>query len=167
MFLRSMSFLFYFASICLALCSCEKPDPNPELRDPIHAELEKIIKTTDGEIKAAEKQLEEFREAASKVKPQTGQIKFAQKRVFDTEASLNKLRQKLEFYRISTETRKKYVQKQYRAAFQAKKPWPDPADAAEYSAQQALEASSRTWNAKARVEAAKAPPPKPSGGGGH
>ncbi len=154
--------------IALALVGfigCEKPDPHPENRDPIYEDLGKQLKSVESDLKAAEKQLDEFKDAVNKVKPQTGQIKFAQKRVYDTEAQISKLRQKRDFNTLEIQTRLEYVRKQYLAAFTAKKQWPDPNEAAEYKAQQSLERASRSWNAKERIEAAKAPPPKPAGHG--
>jgi hypothetical protein len=150
-------------AVALALTSCEKPNPHPELLDPIFADLERELKAAEGEYKAAEKQLEEFKEALRKVVPQTGQVKFAQKRVYDTEAVLQKLQQRIVFLTIRIESRKKFAKESYMAAYKKKEAWPKPAEFEEYRAQQAFEKAPKSWNAKGRLEAAKSVQKVPAG----
>lgn len=77
--------LFYLllAGFISCLLGCEKPNPNPENLDPIYADIEKNRKAAEADLSAAEKQLEGFRADLEKVVPQTGQVKFARKRVYE------------------------------------------------------------------------------------
>ena len=77
--------------LLLLLSSCNKPDPNPELKDPIYQDLLKRVKEMDSQIAEETKTLEEHKGALAKVVPQTGQNKYAQKRVFDSENKLEHL----------------------------------------------------------------------------
>jgi hypothetical protein len=152
--------------VCFSvIVGCEKPNPHPETLDPIFGDLESKLKLAENDLKGAEKQLEDFKDALAKVVPQTGQVKFARKRVYDSEAVVEKLKQKVEFIKIRIESRRKYAKESYMRSYQKKEPWPRPEEYQEYRAQQALEGASRSWNAKSRLEASK--PEAKQAGSGH
>lgn len=144
-----------FVFLLLALVGCSSQNPNPELIDPIFLELEKDKKDFDGRVQAETKQLEEFQKAFLEVKPQTGQIKYATKRVNESAAKLEKLKQIRQYIEIRIETRKKVSREQYQKAFAAKKDWPDPKEYQEYKKQREMEQISLKWSVKDRVEQTK------------
>ena len=143
-----------FFALFFLLLACEKPNPTPELLDPIYQDLENELKKAEAEIKSTEKELEGFRLEEKKVQPQTGQIKFAQKRVFETEAKLEKLKQMRTYWLLRKETRQKIARKSYLKAYKEKAPWPDPKEYQDYSLQRKLEQAPLNWNVKRRLEEA-------------
>lgn len=146
------------------IAACNKPDPNPENRDEIYQELNKQIAEITHAIDAEEKQLVEHKKNLSEVVPQTGQIKFAQKRVFDSQAKIDKMKQQKNWLEIRTKERLKETRKGYLKAFKANEPWPDPKEFEEYKAQTKLRQAKRDWDVKERIKDSE--PSKPKGEGG-
>lgn len=149
----------------LILSGCHQPNPHPETLDPIYSDIEKEKKDIDGAYSAEKKQLEEFQKALLEVKPQTGQIKYAEKRLFESKARLEKLDQRRIYLELRLKTRKDLITKEYLAAFEKDLPWPDPKEYQTYKSQKDLESAPRTWSVGNRLEKAS-PPKKPAGGGG-
>lgn len=157
--------------ILLVLCACNKPDPNPELRDPIFRDLEAKQKEASAALEAEKKTLEEAEKTLAGVVPQTGQIKFARKRLFESKARIEKLEQLKRYYTLRLESRKYEAQDDYLTAFDKGqgKEWPPAEDFADYQVQESARTKSRNWNVKKRIEEEKGPPPAAAGPpkGGH
>ncbi len=139
-----------------AVLGCDKPNPNPESIDPIYSDLSKLHKDAQAQLEARKKDLEGFLVEEKAAQPQTGQVKYATKRVNETKAEINRLKQMVDYYAIKLDSRKEYAFKSYMAAFREKKPWPDPKEFEEYKVQRRLETSSRQWSQKQQIEAQKA-----------
>jgi peptidoglycan hydrolase CwlO-like protein len=151
---------FYLLFFFFLISGCHKPASNPESLDPIFTDLEKQTKDVAVQVTDTQKQLDDFEKAMETVQPQTGQIKYAQKRVYETRARLEKLQQKLRYLQLHTETRLNEDRKAYLRAFNKNEPWPDPAEYESYKAQRALEETPIIWNVNARKERFLSPPPK-------
>ena len=95
------------------LFGCDRTNPNPESLDPIYADMQKDIASVHGELDAEKKQLEEFNKTLKAVVPQTGQIKFAQKRYFDSKAKIEKLEQQKAYLEMHLESRLKWDHEKY------------------------------------------------------
>lgn len=153
--------------ITLLLVACNKPDPNPELKDEIYADLNTQLAETTHALEAEEKQLAEHQKAMSEVTPQTGQIKYAQKRVYESEDKINQLRQEKQWLALRAQERLKYTRKQYLNAFKKGQPWPDPAEIEQYKAEMRLRKAKKDWDVKQRMQEAGVSVPgekKPAGG---
>ena len=137
------------------LWGCDKPNPEPEKLDPIYEELQKEAASMNSQVAAAEKELEGFKKDLEAVVPQTGQIKYAQKRVYEAEAKLTKLKQLKDYWEMRVESRLKWDREHYLKAYNAKQPWPDPKEYEEFKAQLALERAPKQWDLKQRMEQAK------------
>lgn len=162
--MRKIVALFFIALLPgILLTGCSKPNPTPEVLDPIYGDLSKREADFAAQIAAEEKLLAEHKEKLLKLTPQTGQIKFAQKRYFESLARIAKLEQMKKYYSLRKETRKSYVRTEYLKAFRENRPWPDPKEYQDYKAQKALEDAPRVWNAKERFERAKLPTKKRAG----
>jgi hypothetical protein len=148
-------FRVFLIGLSLYLASCNKPNSNPETLDPIFSELEKDKKEVDGAIAAEEKQLHEFTNALKEVKPQTGQIKYAQKRVSESQEKLTKLKQRQLYYELHIKTRLAEVRRSYLKAFRKKEAWPDPKEYEIYQIQKKLDSASKNWSVKDRIERAQ------------
>jgi DNA repair ATPase RecN len=153
----------------LVLSACNKPDPHPELRDPIYKDIEAKQKELTGAVESEKKALEEAEKNLSAVVPQTGQVKFARKRVFEIKARIEKLEQLKRYYTVRLESRKFEAQDEYLSAFDQGKgtEWPAAESYTDYQTQESARTKSRNWSVKSRIEEelkASAPPPAPKGG---
>ncbi len=148
--------IIFLTTALFFLTACEKPNPHPETLDPIYSEFEKEAAAAENSAKAAEKELEGFEKDREAVVPQSGQIKYAEKRVSETKARIEKLRQMVQYWKIRAESRKEWAMKSYMAAYKAKKPWPDPKEYEEYKQLRKLEQAPKQWNLKERLDQAKA-----------
>lgn len=140
--------------IILTLTACNKPDPNPELKDPIFADLQTQLGAATQSLEAEKKKLEGFEKDLAAVVPQTGQIKYAQKRVFESQALVNKWEQEKAYLELKIEQRKNTAVKSYKKAFAKKEEWPDPKEWTSYQAEQKLRNAKRSWDVKSRMKEA-------------
>lgn len=160
-----MLFLFIISVI-----ACDRPDPEPEKHDPIYSDMLNEAKSAEGELKSAEKDLEGFQKDLENAVPQTGQIKFAQKRVFETKERIEKLRQMKDYWELRAESRVKWDRKEYLKAFHKKEPWPDPKEYEEYKMLRKLQLAPKNWDNRKRLEETKLGESLKGGkseGGGH
>lgn len=160
MLFRILTLLF----LCAAMIGCNKPDPNPELKDPIYNDLNSRLGSTKQALEAEKKALEGHEVALKDVVPQTGQIKYAQKRIYDSQAKIQKLGQEVKYLELKIESRKRDAKKSYKIAFQKGEEWPNPTEFSSYEAANKLRAGKMTWDTNARVKAL-APGSKPAAGG--
>lgn len=136
----------------LLLLSCNKPEPNPEIRDPIYQEFKTQQDLAKKAIAEAEKTLIEKKADLEKVKPQTGQIKYAQKRLWDTQRTLDSLIQQEKYWSLRIKEREQTAKTEYIKSFKAGRPWPDPKEFQEYSTEKRLREARLQWDAKERIE---------------
>lgn len=133
--------------ICfLALLGCKKEDPNPELKDPIYADL---LRRNTEFTKVNE-------ESKANVKNLVEQLAKAEANSIgkkDIERDLAKARElsqysdeQARYYRIRAERRKVVAKIAYKEAFAADKPWPDPREYSDYLTNIRLNEASRNWN---------------------
>ncbi|MEZ0390799.1 MAG: hypothetical protein ACAH59_01195 [Pseudobdellovibrionaceae bacterium] len=147
-FLTLTMLLFVFVA-------CDKPQSEPEKMDPIYDDLLKEEGKVKAALSAASKELEGFEKDLAAVAPQTGQVKYAQKRVYETRARIEKLKQAQQYWSLRAETRKKWAREKYLAAFREKKSWPPPKEWEEYKIQRKLEVAPRNWSIQQRMEQSK------------
>jgi Tfp pilus assembly protein PilP len=139
----------------LALVACDRPNSEPEKLDPIYSDLQKEVQEIKSAITATQKELEGFQFDLAAVEPQTGQIKYATKRVTETQARLDKLKQMQIFWELKVESRVRWVREAYMKAYKKKEPWPQPQEYQTYLAQKKLENAPRVWNLRERLDQAK------------
>lgn len=149
MFLR----IFTLISICMTLLACNKPDPNPELKDPIYNDLNSRFASTNQALEAEKKALEGHEAALKDVIPQTGQILYAKKRIYDSQAKIAKLSQEAKYLELKIASRKRESKISYTEAFKKGEAWPNPSEFAIYESQSKLQGVKPTWDAAARVRA--------------
>jgi hypothetical protein len=116
----------FFAIIALFLTSCTQADRNPELRDEIYKDLVIELEIAEKAFEAEEKLHERLTVDLGKALPQTGQVKYATKKLRDSSDRLNTLSQQKTYFGIKIEQRKAYVQSRYQESLKdPNKPWPD------------------------------------------
>lgn len=145
--------ILMFIILSTALISCNKPDPNPELKDPIFNDLNSKLGSARQALEAEKKALQEHEQALRDVVPQTGQIKYAQKRVYDAQAKIQKLGQEIRYLELKIQSRKSEAKKSYLVAFKKGEEWPNPAEYTMYDAANRLRAAKSSWDTNARVKA--------------
>ncbi len=138
-------------AILLIVAGCDKPNPNPELSDPIYMDIQKQLRASQAQLTAETKTLQEAKSELLRVVPQTGQIKFAQKRVYDAQAYLLKTQQQVQYFEIRLKSRFDYSRTSYHKAYQKKKEWPDPGEYKDYKTQLRLDAAPKQWSVKQRM----------------
>jgi hypothetical protein len=169
--------LFYALLLLFPLLgACEKKaDPNPELRDPIYSDFKAELGLAEQGIAAEKKTLEGHEQELKEVVPQSGQIKFAQKRIYESRDKITKLEQRKLYFELKIKARMAEARKAYRAAFNKGEEWPDPKEYDEYKVASKLRRDGLIgWNVENRMEQAGIavkgkgkPAPKPPPGGEH
>lgn len=138
--------------IIFTLAACSKPDPNPELKDPIYADIQTKLGAANAALEAEKKKLEGFEKDMEAVVPQTGQIKYAQKRLYESQANITRLEQEVEYLKLKVEQRLKTAQASYKKAYAKKEEWPDPKEYSSYQAEEKLRNAKRSWDVKQRMK---------------
>ncbi len=156
--------------------SCNRKDPNPEVRDPLYLELQAKLKEAEQELAAAQAQYAEAEANLAKVTPQTGQIKYASKRLWSSAERIIKLQQIVRYFEIKIESQKWRAKEEYLISYYKKTPWPNEKPREDFRAMYKARQIERNWSAKARREELNLPvgrkpaavtAPKPAEGGGH
>lgn len=142
--------LFLILSICFL--GCNKPNPHPETLDPIFADMQKRLAEYKKAVEEEKKVLIEHEKEVRSAKPQSGQIKYAEKRYYESKHRIEKLEQMANYYEVKIESRLKAVKKEYLKAWSQKKPWPDPQEYKDYLENEAAQTVRPTWNAGERIK---------------
>jgi hypothetical protein len=139
--------------IILSACffGCNRPNPNPELLDPIYGELQKQLIEVRKGLDDEKKSLSDFEKELQNAKPQTGQIKYAQKRYSESAARVRKLEELVKYTEIRIDSRIKKAREDYLLAWKEKKSWPDPNEYKEYMEYKKAQAIPLQWNVKERI----------------
>lgn len=142
----------YVFIVLLLLTSCKKPNPHPELIDPIYADLQKSLgeykKLADDE----KKKIDDFEKELKAVKPQTGQIRYAQKRLFESQRQYEKLQQMVQYYEVRVESRLKHARSEYLKAWNDNKEWPQKSEYSEYESIKNSQPTNLNWNQNERIK---------------
>ncbi|WP_413583028.1 hypothetical protein [Bdellovibrio sp. HCB288] len=140
--------------LIFTLTACNKPMENPEVKDPIYSDLQTQVTAATAALEGEKKKLEGFEKDLITVVPQTGQIKYAKKRIYESQAAITRLAQEVEYLKLKVEQRKAHAQQSYKKAFAKKEDWPDPKEWTSYQAEQKLRNAKRSWGVKERMKAA-------------
>lgn len=134
------------------LFGCNRPDPQPQLKDPIYLDIQSEISALQQSIDAESKSLEGHLKSLEEVVPQTGQIKYAQKRVDESKAIINKLRQELEYQKLKLQAQEKNARTSYKKAYEVSEPWPNPKEWNVYQAEKRFRNAKKTWDVESRLK---------------
>ena len=141
--------LFYsFLSIFLIFTatSCKKKDSNPEKSDVIYTDLLSEVEIARKNLEDEKKQNERVKKELLEVVPQTGQVKNAQKRVFESENNIQTYSQQLRYLEIKAEQRKHYVHQRYEESLRpGGREWPDIKENEDYAIRMKLQREKLNW----------------------
>lgn len=137
--------ILIFLAILTLFVGCNKPDPNPENSDEIYRDLQEELDVATKALEAEKKNMEKLEGELKKVVPQTGQIKFAQKKIYETMATITKLEQQKQFFEIKIELRKSHVRERYLESRKGGRKWPDTEEVQAYKAMMKLQRDKLEW----------------------
>lgn len=135
------------------LFGCNRKQQNPELVDPLYVELERQKKAAETDLKSAQEAQLEAESNMEKVKPQTGQIKYATKRLNEAKNRVIKAKQLVLYFALKIEARMWSAREEYLSSYYDKSPWPNPEPLEVFKLNQRLSLSERDWSSKKRREA--------------
>jgi hypothetical protein len=148
-FMNRIIALFLFVGMALG---CAKPEPSPELRDPIYNDIIATIATVNQQIEAERGQLAKNEQELEEAAPQTGKVKFALKWVSQSKAKIAFLEQEKKYFELKLESRKRAAKAAYLQAFRQKMKWPDPKEWDLYFAEKRLRQAKKNWDVKQRIK---------------
>lgn len=143
--------LFSIILASLFIVSCNKPDPNPELKDPIYSDLLMSAASVSQQLEVEKKTLEDNKKALSEVVLQSGQNKYAEKRIRESNNRISRLEQEKQYLELKIEAYRRAARKSYLQAFKKGEPWPDPKEWSAYQSEKKLLTAKKTWDVKARI----------------
>jgi len=111
--------------LALFLFGCNKPDPNPEFKDPILKNMNESISILEADLKTTDKAILDAENMQKNALPLTGEAKLGAKRAYEAKSNKMKIEQHIQFLKIRRETRIKKVRQEYLKFFKAGKAWPD------------------------------------------
>lgn len=150
-FLLRALHLICLSIFCTLLISCEKPDPMPEARDPIYQDMLAQLSMAEKNLQDAEKKKLDQEKELSIAKPQTGEYKRAQARLYEASHAVDIMKQQTKYWKIRILERRKTTRLKYLRAYKDKKPWPDPSEYSEYLAEGRLRKAKLNWDVKQRI----------------
>lgn len=107
--------------------------------------LQELDVSTKG-LESEYKNLEKLMAEKEKVVPQTGQIKFSQKKIFETENTITKLKQQKQFFEIKLAIRKTEVMDRYLESRKGGRAWPDKDEIVTYRSTLKLQREKLNWD---------------------
>lgn len=141
----------------------------PELSDEIYKDLLIELDVATKELEAEEKNLEKLVADKEKAAPQSGQIKFANKKVFESENKITALKQQKQYFEIKVEQRKNIDRNNYLDSLKNGKTWPNKEEVEEYKTTIKLQRDKINWDKnkgnKKDVPRGTSAEPKKEGGG--
>ncbi len=148
--MKKMIFVQFFLFLtATGLVSCNKRDPNPELSDTIYLDLKSELEIAQKNLAAEEAQHLRVAEELKAVVPQTGQNKFAVKRLFESDNNLDRYKQQVKYFEIAVALRKNQAKSRYLENLTSGgRPWPDQAEIDDYRARLKLQKAKLSWEKK-------------------
>ncbi len=138
--------ILILAIFLVSISSCDKVDRTPETRDEIYTDLQTELEIANKSLESEQKNLEKLKRELDKAIPQTGQVKYATKKVRDSEDRLNILAQQKTYFEIKIERRKFEVQQRYQESLKkGGRPWPDQKEIEMYKTVTAFYRNKLNW----------------------
>lgn len=107
--------------LSIFISGCRKPDPNPELKDPIYQYIQKQLAKYEKELKFNEGERDRIKKQIEALNSHDPTIKIRWKTYYMNERERIKAAQQADFAKIALEKRKKVVKLRYLEAFKRNK----------------------------------------------
>jgi hypothetical protein len=137
--------LFFTVLTSFFVAGCNKADPHPEKSDSIYTDLKNELDIAQKNLESETKQLDGLRKDLANVVPQSGQIKGAQKKVFESENTLELYKQQLKYFEVKMALREHYVRQRYHESLNGGRPWPDLKETEDYKIRMKLQRDKLNW----------------------
>lgn len=134
--------------LLVAGVGCSRPNPTPELTDPIYADLGQRSALAKAGAELKKEEIKTLRqELADLPARDIGRRKMLED-LTKKEHQMMAAEQEGLYYEIRATQRKDYARTEYLKAFDKGEPWPDPKDFETYKIQRKLKDAPREWSAK-------------------
>ena len=131
----------------LFFSACTQKDPHPEQLDGIYKDLLAELDLARKALELEEKSLATLMKEKTLAIPQTGQIKFANKKIADAEERIMIMKQRVTFFEISITQRSELAKIKYEQSLRAGgKPWPDKEELDLYSSVTKFQRDKLAWD---------------------
>jgi len=149
-YLTSIGFGFLWMVMILTglLSGCSRPNPTPELTDPIYLDLSSRGSLAKAASESVKEEIKTLRAELEALPPRDTNRRKVQQDLRQKETRLMVADQEALYFEIRAQQRKDYARKEYLEAFNADQPWPKPEDFEAYKAQRRLQDSPREWNSR-------------------
>jgi hypothetical protein len=144
-----------FLVLLIILAGCNRPNPYPELKDPIYRDIENDLRNAAREVEAAIKEKDQAYAQIQTAQIQTGEIKAKWSSFYEAEKRLEKVRQKHKYLELRLDSRKTEARKTYQDAFAKGEPWPDPEEFRLYMIAKNAREAPRDWDQRLKLELEK------------
>ena len=127
---------------------CSRPNPTPELTDPIYADLGQRSALAKAGAELKKEEIKTLRQELADLPARD----IGRRKMLDDltgkEHQMMAAEQEGLYYEIRATQRKDYARSEYLKAFDKGEPWPDPKDFETYKLQRKLKDAPREWSAK-------------------
>lgn len=136
------------ALIFLILAACSRPNPQPELLDPIYSDLQQRSAVAKAAAESMKEEIKKAKDELEKLPARDPSKRKAQQDISRKELQFVVAEQDGLYFEVRAQQRKDFAREAYLKAFNAGKPWPDPKDFEAYKLQRKLAESPREWNSR-------------------
>jgi hypothetical protein len=149
-YLTSLGFGFLWIVLMLTglLSGCSRPNPTPELKDPIYLDLVKRGAVASAASELAKEELKTLKSDLETLPPRDSNRRKLQQDLTRKETHLMVADQEALYFEIRAQQRKDFARTEYLESFNAGKPWPVPEDFEAYKAQRRLQDAPREWQSR-------------------
>lgn len=141
--------LKFFVLIAILISGgCSRPNPTPELLDPIYADLNQRSSVAKAAAETVKGELKQLRTDLAALPPRDPTRRKLQQDATKKETQMMVAEQEALYYEIRAGQRKDYARTEYMKAFEKGATWPDPQDFETYKLQRKLRDSPREWSSK-------------------
>jgi hypothetical protein len=132
----------------LLTVGCSRPNPTPELKDPIYLDLVSRSNLAKAAAESSKAELVDLRGQLKSLPARDPSRRKVQQDISKKETHLLVADQEALYFEIRAGQRKEHARKEYLEAFNSGKTWPRPEDFEAYKAQRKLQEAPREWNAR-------------------
>lgn len=125
---------------------CRQPIENPELADPIYADLNAELNAMKSAATSEQKDINETKEKIRLLPPRDPTRSPLQRQLQAAERKLVQTQQRQTYFEVRKELRLAWDQESYKKAFDENRPWPDPNEYAEYKKMKQLRSAPMVWD---------------------
>lgn len=125
---------------------CSRPNPTPELIDPIYADLNQRSSIAKAAAESTKEELAQLRIDLAAVPPRDPTLRKLREDISKKELQMMVAEQEGLYYEVRANQRREYARKDYLKSFNKGEAWPNPEHFEAYKAQRRLKDAPREWS---------------------